>query len=185
MTQREHYLKLRMDRETLHGKLVGVPGKISELRKEGAAAADEAMRLEILGDPAAAGKRAAIKGSQEEIRRLEAETADLEHRLRILGEVIDEIRVKADVELSAVHEKAFAKGVRAFVVALRAAVKAENDLVAILHEGERAFSEIDSRRCPLPQWGTLIVRDLSGSGILKPEIENFLERAKSQGHDVS
>jgi len=185
MTEVERYKKLKLELEDVAGKLVGLPGRVNALRMESAAARDEAVRMELLGDAGASSKRAGIRAAQDEVRKIEAEREDLVHRRDILLSVMEEVKKKAEPELGAIHTRAFAKAVKTLASALRAAHKAEIELAAVRGEADRAFIEIDSRLVPLPTWAPLLLQDLGSTGAMKPELEHFLEQMKGQGFEVS
>ncbi|MGA2533824.1 MAG: hypothetical protein ABSG19_12415 [Candidatus Aminicenantales bacterium] len=185
MTEVEKWKKLRLEFEDVHGKLVGLPGKITALKMEASAARDESVRMELLGDLGAPAKRASIKAALDEVRKIESEREDLEHRRKILQSVMEEVKKKAEPELAAVHARTFARAVKALAIALRAAHKAEFELATVREEAVQAFGEIDSRDVPLPRWVPVLIRDLGSAGAMRPELVNFLEQMKGQGFDVS
>ena len=185
MTEVERYKKLQLELEDVAGKLVGLPGRIDALRMESAAARDEAVRMELLGDPGASGKRSGIKAAQDEVRKIEAEREDLQHRREILLSVLEEVKKKAEPELAAIHTRQFAKAVKVFAAALRAAHRAEFELAAVREEADRAFGEVNSRLVPLPTWAPLLIRDPGSPEAMRPEMARFFDQMKNQGFDLS
>lgn len=185
MTEVERFKKLRIELEDVAGKLVGLPGRINAIKAEAVAARDESVRAELLGDPGGVGKRASIKASQDEIRKIEAEKEDLDHRRSILLSVLEEVRKKAEPELTAIYARAFARAVKSFAEKLRSAHKAELELAGILEAASQAFGEIDSRLVGLPSWTPLLMRDAGSPEAMRPEVAKFFDLMKGQGFDLS
>lgn len=186
MTECERYRKLKLELEDIAGKLVGLPQRVNALKAKSKSARDEAVRMELLGDPGGADKMGAgIRAAQDEVRKIEADQENLMHRREILLSVLEEVKKKAEPELSAMHTRAFAKAVKSLAGALRAALAAEFELAAVRGEADRAFGEIGSRLVPLPTWVPLLLRSLDSTGAMRGELVNFLEQMKGQGFDVS
>ena len=185
MTECERFLKLKLELEDVAGKLVGLPQRIDSLRSESVAARDEAVRMELLGDSGAGGKRAGIKAAQDEVRKIEAEREDLLHRRGILLSVLEDVKKKAEPELAAIHVRQFVKAAKAFASAALAAHKAELELAGVKEAAVQAFGEIDSRSVPLPSWAPVLLRDLGSSGQMRSELVNFFESMKAAGFDLS
>jgi hypothetical protein len=188
MTEIDRYKKLKLELEDIAGKLVGLPQRVDALKAESRDARDAAVRMELLGDPGAAGKRAGIRAAQDEVRKIEADREDLLHRREILKSVMEETRSKAKLELEALHRPVFAKAVKAFVAALRAAHKAELDVVALREEIDRDYVQgIDARSTeePFPEWQGILLQSRSSSSPMRSEVAAALERLKGQGFDLS
>ena len=188
MTEVERHKKLKLELEDVAGKLVGLPGRVNALRMESAAARDEAVRMELLGDAGTSSKRAEIKAAQEEVRKIEVEREDLMHRREILRSVMEEVRMKAKLELEALHRPAFAKAVKLFAAALRAAYKAELDVVILREQIDRDYVHgIDARSTeePFPEWSNILLQSRTSSSPMRSDAVAALERLKGQGFDLS
>jgi hypothetical protein len=188
MTEVERYKKLRLELEDITGKLVGLPGRINTIKAEAAQARDESVRAELLGDPDAGRKRAAVKAPQDEIRKIEAEKEELEHRRQILRPVMEEVRMKAKLELEALHRPVFAKAVKVFAAALRAAYKAELDVVALREQIDQDYVQgIDARSTeePFPEWSNILLQGRMSSSPMRSDAVAALGRLKEQGFDLN
>lgn len=189
MTEVERYKKLKNELEDLGLKVTELRGKIHAPKSDAAKDYDELLRAELLGDSSAASKRAAIEAPgtpHDELRKLTTECENLEHRREILRSAMDEVRKKAESELAVIHTRHFARAVRVFATAIRAAYKAEVELAAVREQADRAFiDEIESRLVPLPTWNPVLLRHRSVDAPMQFEATNFLELMKGQGFDVS
>lgn len=185
MTDVERYKKLKLELEDVAGKLVGLPQRVDLLKREVATARDAAVRGEYMGDPEAARRHETIKSAQGEIQRIEAERDDLLHRRGILQDLLEEVRKKAEAELVPIHAHKFEKALKVFASLLRSAHKAELELAEVREEAARSFGEIDSRQVPLQSWTPIVMRDAGSPGIMRPEVERFLDQMKGAGFDLS
>jgi len=188
MTETERYKKLKLELEDIAGKLVGLPERVNALKMESAAARDGAVRMELLGDPGASGKRAGIKAAQDEVRKIETDREDLLHRREILKSVMEEVRMKAKLEIEALHRPIFAKAVKLFAAALRAAYKAELDVVAMREQIDRDYTQgIDARSTeePFPEWSNILLQGRTSSSPMRSDVVAALERLKGAGFDLS
>ena len=185
MTETERYKKLKTELEDLGAKAADLWAKINAPKNDDAKEFDELVRAELLGDASAASKRAAIRAPETphaELLRLGEEHRDIEHRREILRSVLEEVRKKAEPELGVIHTKAFARALKAFATAVRAAYRAEVELATVREQAGQAFiDEIESRLVPLPDLVPLLHR---GHDML-PELANALDQLKNQGFDVS
>jgi len=183
MTEVERYLKFQEDRDTLVSRLNSLPAEIAQLLAELDPLLDQAVRAEIQGDRTATNHRVQIDKSKQQIEALESEKKTLAHRSKVMGDLIAEHRGKAAAELAGVHDKAFRKAVKEFAAALRAAQRAEVDLVKVFNAAHTAFGDIGTQS-PLPTWDPQFVRGCQDAE-MNQKLLNFLDRFTAQGFDVS
>jgi uncharacterized protein involved in exopolysaccharide biosynthesis len=182
MSEVERYKKLKKDEEALRATLATLPREIENRKRELASDREAAMKSDILGAPDAEKKRTSVTARQSEITRLEAALVEGQERARIINNVRNDIRTGAEAEIREVQEHRFAATVHAFCVALRAAHKAESEVMKAIEDSRLAFGEIDAANV-LPTWRTFLVRDAGRPDVFKPEFDEFLIQARERGWD--
>jgi dGTP triphosphohydrolase len=178
MTNREKYLKLKTERESLAARLAAIPSERQKLVEESAPLAERALRAEILEEGQTTALKSAVKKNSDESSRLNAELDEGRRRLKVMNEVLREIAEQAQHDEIEPHTRRYKTALSRFISALRAAAAAEREVVAVRESVRKAFDEIDSR-CPLDAWPTVVLRDASSDALQQP-LEQFIERAKLQ-----
>jgi len=183
-TEREKYLKLKVDLEQLGPKVNALEREALELRAEVGPAEHEALKFEIAGDSRAADRRAAVRKALERIQVISAEAVEGRKRIRAQQECLGEFRDRARVEVLAECNKRLAPTVKTFAEKFRAAAAAEIVLDGAQKELRNAFIEIDA---PVPAQlepaVPNLMRDRSYKDI-KKSWEELLDRLASLGFDV-
>jgi len=183
-TEREKYLKLKVDLEQLGPKVNALECEALELRADVGPAENEALKFEISGDPRAGERRAAVRKALERIQANSAEAEAGRKRIRAQQECLPEFRDRARVEVLAECNRRLAPTVKAFAEKFRAAVLAEVALDAAQKDLRALFIEIDA---PVPAQlepvAPMLMRDRSYKDNRK-SWEETLESLAILGFDV-
>jgi len=178
MTDREKYLKLKTERDTLAIRLSDIPRERAALVEAATPLAEQALRADILREGQTTALKNAVQNNAEATNRLRVELEEGKQRLKVMNDVLREHAEKARTELTAPNVRRIKEALTAFVAALRLAARAEHEVVAVRESVRKAFDEIDAL-CPVDAWPTVVLRDASSDALQQP-LEQFIERAKSQ-----
>ncbi len=178
MTHRERYLKVWQEREALASRIAGLPQAITQEKVAAKSLEEEAIRKELLEDDVRPQKKA-LDERRERIRSMTVEYEDGKDRARMMQAVLEEIRHKAEEEMSDPARKRFAQGIRDFLRKLEEARKAEADLVVIWNQVREEYDSIGSR-APIDSWEPVLLRALSDSQ-LKVSMSDFVDLMKARG----
>ena len=182
MTHRERFLRVDQERQALASVIAALPQQITWAKGESKTLEDEVIRRELLGEDVPTQKKE-LEKKRDDIRRWEREFEDGKNKLRVMSEVLQDLRGKAEADMTPVAHKQFGKAVKDFVEKLQGARAAEVNMAALREEVKREFDEIGSR-CPIETWETVIIRHLADAN-LKVVMGDFIDRMKSHGYDVS
>jgi len=163
MNERQNYLKLRANRESLGSAIIGLQNDISKAKAEMSPLEEEALRLELLGDPAYKRKREELAENRKKTEDLERDLLESQKKVKILNsDLLLSLREKAKKELMEEWRKRFGKVLKSFAEKLEEACLLEKDLAGLRAEAQKDFSEIDSH-ADLPTWSSILVRKFVGS----------------------
>lgn len=181
MTQRERYLKIEQERQDLTTSIAGLPQQIIWAEGEGRTLEDEVIRRELLGEEATVQKRD-LEKRREDVRRWKLAVEDGKNRARVMSAVLQDLREKTVAEELEPAHRRFGKAAKAFVLAIRAAAKAETELAAMRLEIKKEFDAVGALN-PIEQWEPVLLLDITRADLKHP-IVNFVDRMKSHGYDV-
>ncbi len=184
MSEREKYLKLTGEMNSLASKIAGLREELIRLQTEHDPAENELLKSELRGDADAPIKRAAFDKAVRRRDQVDIEIADGRKRMRAFQEVIVELRAKAAEEINANAEREFAKVLRSFVEKIRAAKDAEEALEASRVAWHSQLSAIAAQPPKVDFWAPVLMRNRAPFNNNPMNWEKLFEIFKRLGFDV-
>lgn len=183
MSEVKNYLKFREERNALNSRLSMISADINQLTEKLEPIEEEALKAEILQTPDFEKKKEGLRESREQIGKLKAELEESRKRLMIINELLPGFRDKAFKELRVQHHKPFENAIRAFAEKIRAAHRAEVELIEVREKALAKFKEIDFNDCPLVLWKPILMRLYEFPNSAR-EWEEQLGRWKNAGYKI-
>ena len=181
-SERENFLKLKQEMESLGSRLVGLKGEFDALRMETSPLEHESLVAEVRGDADFLAKKKTLETAQARILAIETEIAAGQKKTVAMTEVLVELREKARVELTFEWRGIFERGLKSFIQKANEAHRAEIDLEEIRIKAITAFGEIGAA-CPIGPWASVVMRDRAHPSN-PSELERFIEIARLANYKV-
>ncbi|GEM_PF-3528915 len=185
-TEKEKYLKLKGELESLNSRIIGVESEGRQLQAEAGPAEHEALKFEIAEHPQAKDRRAAVRKAVERMAEISVEVEAGRKRMKAMMELLPEFRVSARQEIQDACKRSFQKPLTAYAARLREAAKARAGLNETYDQITRQYQEID---VPVDGFfeksGPLAICESQYAGTaIYVTWERYLEKMKALGFDV-